>query len=173
MHRALGIMCGTGAYVLHNAAGVFGIENDHPVGGHRTANLWEMPGIDDVMRAVRGIDPLLPIGVESWTRSNDSWTPPNPVHPLPAAHFWAEGEGEPRGVNRNYAALSGQEFITMPCGVHQEGASFNARWACTIKVYDPLTKAVFVEGPLDAGQGLWLPGSPDTMTAYIVRGTIR
>ncbi len=173
MHRALGIMCGTGAYVLHNAAGVFGIEGEHAVGGHRTANLWEMPGIDDVVRAVRGIDPLLPVGVESWARSNDGWTPPNQVHPLPAAHFWSEGDGgPPRGVNRNYAAVRGREFITMPCGVHRDGASFNARWACTIKVCNPLTQVIVVEGPLSPGQELWLPGSPDTMAAYIVRGTL-
>jgi hypothetical protein len=173
MHRALGIMCGTGAYVLHNAAGISGIDGEHAVGGRRTANLWEMPGIDEIMRAVRGIDPLLPAGVESWERSNDTWTPPNQVHPLPATHFWSTGDGGPeRGVNRNYAAVSGQNFITMPCGVHREGASFKARWACTIKVHNPLTRRIFVEGPLSPDQELWLPGSSDTMAAYIVRGMI-
>src|SRR5439155_12200302 len=57
MLRAVGLINGVEAFVLHNGAGVGGrVDPAH----NRPANLWEVPNIDAIMDAVRGVDALMP-----------------------------------------------------------------------------------------------------------------
>lgn len=162
MMRALSIMCGASFYVLHNAAGVFGYVN-----GNRPANLWEVPGIDAINKAVRGIDKLLPLGVENWTQVNDGWNPPNPTHPLEADSHWEGSTG--RGVNKNYGAKRGRQFISMPIGI-RGFVNLTARAPMMINVYNPLTLELVHERTMSTNDVIKLDGRNDTMVAYIIRG---
>lgn len=170
MDRAVGILCGVGAYVLHNANGVFGRPNDHPSGGHRNANVWELDNADAIYDAVAHVDSLIPDGVENWTNANDGWTPPNPVHPLPTTQFWEIGRGD-HGVNRNYAAIDGDRFVCMPCGVLHH-VEMRARQQCEIKVFHPLTRQLVGQRQLSAGETVRLDGDANANTAFIVVGQL-
>lgn len=170
MMRAVGVMCGGAGYVLHVGAMVTGKAD--PARG-RPANIWEVPNIDGIMRAVRDVDTLLPDDVENWRRANTQWRPPLPVAPLQPDVHWPEGN---HGVNRAYSALSGDgRVIQMPAGVLRHvvlTASYGLR---DVTVYDPLTRtpvAGFENLILQAGQSIDLPGREDTMAAYIVRGQL-
>lgn len=171
MNRVVGIICGAGAYVLHNGAGVFGVEHTHSSGVHRTANLWEMPGIDAVMTAVRGIDRLLPEGIENWQHANTGWTPPNPVHPFDIP--WAGDGGTRPGVDKAYCALGPDgRFVFAPCGV-KDFADMTAKADCEIKVSHPITHDTVLEGTVVAGETVRLAGAPDQSAAYVVVGRYR
>ena len=167
MSRAVGILCGGGSFILHNGAGIYGVPKEGST-GFRPANLWETPGIDAIMTAVRDIDSILPEGVEDWTRSNDAWA--TPPHPLRNHEFWEGKEG--RGLNKNYAASSpdGRTFLTAPSGVLKEG-KVTARNACRVAVYNPLTPKAPVEiRDLGAGEVLTLIGDPEANAAYLING---
>ena len=127
-----------------------------------------MPNIDAIMKAVRGIDLLLPEGVEGWQRANDGWALPQ--HPLRNHEFWEGTHG--KGLNKNYSAIGPDgRFVTTPCGVLLEG-KVTALKACRVVVSDPLNPATPVETKdLTAGEVLTLKGSPGANTAYIVNGT--
>jgi hypothetical protein len=170
MDRAVGILCGVGAYVLHNANGIFGRPNDHASGGHRSANVWELDNADAIYDGVAHVDSLIPDGVENWTNSNDHWTPPNPVHPLPVPpeQFWEIGRGD-HGVNKNYAAIDGGRFVCMPCGV-LNFVEMRARQPCEIKVFHPVTRKLVVQRRLSAGETVRLEGDANANTAFIVVG---
>jgi len=169
MARAVGILNGAGSYCLHNGAGVYGVEKSF-AGGVRPPNIWETPDIDNIMTAIRGIDTLMPIGVEDWVRANDAWTVP--AHPLRSQHFWEGKSGY--GVNKNYSASFGASFVTAPCGVmSQEGKDpyVTARNACRVVVSDPLNPGTPIEiKDLGAGEELVLKGTPNAQTAYIING---
>jgi len=171
--RLVGIICGAGSYVIHNAAGVYGIPNNNAGGGHRTANLWEMPGIDAVMRVVRKADSILPIGVEGWRKANDGWRPPLQQHPLPSQEFWEGDSINPneRGVNKNYCAIEGAHFVCTPAGI-KNMAHLRATWPCTVRVYDTELAELVIETDLDSGEDLLLPGVMNSMRAYTVVGDI-
>jgi hypothetical protein len=159
MLRATGILCGAGAFVLHNGAGIFGLPI--PESG-RTANLWEMPNIDRIMDAVRGVDAILPAGLENWTRTNDGWAAPK--IPLRAA-VWDAGTGPVK----HYAALQDDRFVQMPHGI-KDRLVLEATRDCTFAVYDPLTLGAVFEGSLKAGERTTLPGEPNRHAAYIIVG---
>jgi hypothetical protein len=170
MMRAVGVMSGGAAYVLHIGAMVMGKAD--PAGG-RPANIWEVPNIDTLMRAVRDVDTLLPDNVENWQRANTQWTPPLPVAPFQPDAHWPDGN---HGVNRAYSALGGDgRLIQMPAGVLRHvvlTASYGLR---DVTVYDPLTRtpvAGFERLILQAGQAIGLPGREDTMAAYIIRAQL-
>lgn len=165
MSRAVGILCGAGAFILHNGAGIYGRAQAGST-GWRPANLWETPGIEAIMTAVRGIDVLFPEGIEGWAKSNDAWS--IPPHPLRNHEFWEGGHG--RGLNKNYAAISGGRFITTPCGVLHEG-QVTALHACRVVVSDPMYPNTPVETrDLAAGEKLLLKGNPSANAAYIING---
>jgi hypothetical protein len=108
MMRATGIVNGSQGFVLHNGAGVTGeIDPAH----NRPANLWEVPGIDDIMNAVRNVDSKLPARVGGAQHWNNGW----PGCPMDADDFW--GEGADHGVNRSYSVATGDGWITSVNGV--------------------------------------------------------
>jgi len=169
--RLLGIMCGGAGYVLHVGQGVTG-EADPNHG--RPENMWEVPNIDAIMAAVRACDGLLPLGVENWKCVNNG----RDDHPLPLhAHdgFWEDTDDRAPAVNKNYAAISGAEFVVMLTGCKSAGATGpvpagTARKACHVEAFDPLTLAKVTEADLAAGQSWTVPGRGDSMAAYVVRG---
>lgn len=171
LSRALGIMCGGAGYVFHIGACVFGI----PIPEHgRPANPWEVPGIDAMADAVRGVDVLLPAGVENWQVVNNGRS----NHPLPldpSSGFW-EGDDPGPAWNKNYAALSGNEFCEILTGGKSAGAtgpvpSGTARRRCRVEAWDPVSRASLGPVVLEAGQSWTLPGRGDTMAGYVVRGS--
>jgi hypothetical protein len=159
MLRAVGIQCGAGAFVLHNGAGVAGIVDP---AHNRPANLWEVPGIDAIVSAVRAVEHCLPPGIENWQRYNNGW----PGHPLNADAFFADA-GTDHGVNRNYASSNGREFVTTPNGVRGY-VVLTASQPCTITVYNPTTAAIVDSRGLAAGETYRLT---DALPAYIIHGT--
>jgi hypothetical protein len=167
MDRAVGILCGVGAYVLHNGNGVTGrVDPVH----NRQANVWELPNADAIYDAVAGVDSVITPGVENWGNANDGWGPPLPVHPLPCQAFWPETRDH--GANKNYSAISGgAEFMCMPCGVFRF-VELKARQQCTVKVYSPLSRQLVMERSLNQGEVLRLDGDDGANTAYIIQGTM-
>lgn len=165
MARVVGILCGVGAYVLHNGAGVTG-QVDTARG--RTANLSEMPNIDAIMTAVRGVDILLPVGLESWPKTTQHGPEAVGEQPLTADAIYTDGADH--GVYRNYGALGGGQFVQLPVSVKHH-VDLTARRACVATAYDPVTRAVVETRTLAAGDVWRLAGAPDGNTAYIIRGT--
>jgi len=161
-------MSGGAGYVLHVGAMVTGKAD--PARG-RPANIWEVPKINAIMRAVRDIDALLPDDVENWQRANRQWRPPLPVAPFQPDVHWPNGD---HGVNRAYSALGGDgRVIQMPAGVLRHvvlTASYGLR---DVTVSDPLTRTPvtgFEHLILQGGQSIELPRRDDTMAVYIIRG---
>ena len=172
MMRAVGVMCGGSAYVLHTGTGVFGNGVPHPSAGPRPPNFWEIPNFDAICSALRNIDPLLPEGVENWRVANTQWRPPNPVAPFQPHEHWEGLRGS--GVNKAYSALCDDgRVIQMPCGVlhHAEmTASYNL---AEVTVYDPLSLQPWsgcVNRSFRQGEKMDLPGAADSMVAYIIHG---
>lgn len=183
MMRAVGILCGASAFVLHTGSGIYGtrrtITAQNDTDGRtetfvRPANAWEEPNIDVIAQSVRDVSQLLPSGVSGWQRSNDNWA--IPAHPLKSQAFWGDGSESPVGVNKNYAAISQDgRFVTMPCGVRSRNGEqpfVTAERACEVRIFDPMNPSASprVE-TLAAGQRLQLDGRDDTEAAYIIHGT--
>ena len=167
--RALGIICGGAGYVLHVAQGVTG-KADAAHG--RPENMWEVPNIDVIMAVVRNVIHLIPDGIENWKCVNNG----RDDHPLPVPddYFW-EGDHPGPALNKNYAAISDNEFVVMLIGVKSGGdtgpvSAGTARRACHVDAYDPVTGLVTTSADLAAGQSWTVPGRGDTMAAYVVRG---
>jgi len=140
MNRATAIVMGWEDFVLHNAAGVQGIVDPQH---NRPANLWEVPGIDEVMKAVRGVDSILP----SWcsdgqaTRGGyDDHGNPAVVgpHPLLADQFWPARNLD-HGVTRDYARVNGREFVQVLLGI-KNYVNVKANKNYHVTVTDTLTR---------------------------------
>jgi len=176
--RVLGIICGGAPYVLHVGQGVTG-EADPNHG--RPENMWEVPNIDTIMRVVRGVDVLVPPGIEAWKVVNNGRSD----HPLPLdpeTGFW-EGSHPGPAVNKNYAAYSGNEFRVILIGCKSAGETGpvpagTAIRKCRVILYDPSKaylglEAAQVGAPveLQPGESWSVPGRGDTMAGYVVAGT--
>lgn len=169
--RLLGILCGGAGYVLHVGQGVTG-EADPNHG--RPENMWEVPNIDAIMATVRACDALLPDGIENWKCVNNG----RDDHPLPVPddYFW-EGNHPGPALNKNYAAISGRDFVVILTGVKSAGttgpvSAGTARKACHVEAFDPVTHDRIAVADLAAGQGWTLPGRGDTMAAWLIRGRV-
>jgi hypothetical protein len=151
MMRATSILCGAACYVLHNGAGIYGTADP---ARRRTANLWEMPGIDTIMAAVRGIDVLLPQDLENFRPANDGWYPPNAQHPIHVTE-WHEDVGPVK----NYGAVAGDgRFVVMPHGI-KERLSFDVRYPCVWTAFDPMTLSAVETRIMRPGETYSLPGA--------------
>lgn len=167
--RYLGAMCGAAMYTLHAAQGVSGIEDPKYA---RPEWMWEVPDVEAIIKAVRGVDAWLPERIENWKVINNK----RADHPLkldPIAGFW-EGSG-PGVVNKNYAAASGRDFRESLLGVKApvNGALMQVGKAtkhCRVEVIDPVLQRVVHEEDLSAGEWLDLQGRVDTMAGYIIVG---
>jgi len=164
MSRAVGIMSGIGAYVLHNGAGIAGRVDKRR---DRPPNLWEVPRIGGIMRALRRLDSHLPAGLGNGRHYSTGAA----GHPLPVT---GRGAGTEPGhdVIRADAVDLGNRFVVMPIGVKGR-LTMTAREACTVEVVDPATGEAFRQ-TLRAGEALQLvPQSldPTGLGAFIIVGT--
>jgi hypothetical protein len=165
MLRAVGLINGVEAYVFHNATGVTGaVDPAH----NRPANLWEVPNIDAIMDAVRGIDAFLPARVGDGQHWNNAWG----GNPWVADAFWSDGADH--GVNRNYTVSTADGWVSTESGVKDRVVMTASRHSL-VEVYDVLLgKQQEVE--LQAGQTLTLtPVSRDSngFGAFIIVGHYR
>jgi len=132
MFRATGIICGAGAFVLHNGAGVAGqIDPAH----NRPANLWEVPGIDNIMQVVRNVDAALPDGAGSGQHWNTGWQ----GCPFVADAFWTDGADH--GVNRAYVAEIPGGFLCPIDGI-KDYVIFSTPQACRVDLWDVIENKV-------------------------------
>lgn len=175
--RATSVLAGSAMYALHVGDMVTARVD---VARNRQANLWEAgcptpndwtpqrpcPVIDAILKAVRGVDAMLPAGIENWQKYNNTWS----GHPLTVDAFWSDGADH--GVNRNYAASSGDRFVMVVNGVLRQ-ATFTAARAWHVDAIDPVSGVAVATAELYAGQTWTLPGRDDTMAGYIVLGTAR
>lgn len=69
MGRAVSIICGAGSYCVHTGSGVFGRTYMGPK-GMRYANLWEVPNLHAIFKAVKTAGDILPRGIENWEKYN-------------------------------------------------------------------------------------------------------
>ena len=145
MLRAVGIINGVEGFVLHNGAGVMGkVDPSHD----RPANLWEVPNIDAVMDAVRGVDQLLPAHAGDGQHWNNGWA----GAPWNADAFWASGADH--GVNRNYTVATADGWISTESGIKNYVVMTPSRH-CRVEIFDVLQGKVD-ERELQAGQTLTL-----------------
>jgi hypothetical protein len=162
MLRAVGLINGVGAFVLHNGSGVTGqVDPTH----NRPANLWEVPGIDDIMNAVRGLDDWMPQRAGEGQHWNNAWA----GNPWVADAFWTDNADH--GVNRNYTVSTVDGWISTETGVKGYVVLTSSRHA-RIEIFDAL-KGKTGEVELQAGQTLNL--MPDSLDdkgygAYVIVG---
>jgi hypothetical protein len=182
MKRAIAIMCGAPIFTIHTGTGVYGDGRPSSSGAPRPPNFWEIPGFADLVAAVIGVEELIPVGVENWTKANTQWTEPNPVAPFQPHHHW-EGDGQADdkgnrndGVNKAYAAIAPDgRVIQMPIGVREHVALRASYPLRDVTIYDPISRRPLLglEGlTFAAGQVIDLPGGPwnDPNVAYIIHG---
>lgn len=163
MHRATSIMCAGEDYVFHNGAGIYGVPNTPGSGAYRTANIWEMPNIENIMLAVKNVAKILPPRIGNWNPANDGWAVnPNPLH----CTEWTDTVGP----IKNYASVGDGQFVVMPHGIRNRFVG-QAVQNMQFTVYDPYTKIVAQDVTLHAGQTITLPAPPDNrQCAYIIVG---
>lgn len=170
-YRALGVICGGGPFVLHVGQGVTGKAD--PTHG-RPENMWDVPYIDPAIKAVSGVDDLLPAGIENWRVVNNG----RDDHPLPLDDklgFWEGEQGRAPAVNKNYAAYNHDEFrvALIGCRSANETGPVPAGIAtrdCHVEAFDPATMKMVAWADLKAGQAWTVPGRHDTMAGYIIKG---
>jgi hypothetical protein len=148
MLRAVGILSGAGAFVIHNGAGVTGRVDP---ARNRPANLWEVPGIDDIMAAVWQVGQSLPVDLPNWQKFNNGWA----GAPMTADAFWTDGADH--GCVRFYMAEKGYEAIGIVLGV-KGYVVITANTAMDFSALDPLTGEVLITGRAKAGNTFTLFG---------------
>lgn len=66
-----GIIMGAGNYCFHTGSMVYGVRYDHPTAGPRYANIWDIPNVEAMVSALRGVDAVVQhTGVENWRTTN-------------------------------------------------------------------------------------------------------
>lgn len=175
MARATGVVCSGAFYVLHVGQGVTGVAD--PAHG-RPQNMWEVPNIDNIIKAVRGVDIALPQGIENWQVVNNGRSNhPLPLDPRvnhPNGGFW-EGDG-PGSVNKNYATISGNRFVEILNGVKnpaEKGSTLcgTSRLNAKVVAFDVRDMSTNTYD-ITVGQNLNLEGRKDTMVGYVLNGNI-
>lgn len=168
-HRLMSILAGLSAFVLHNGAGVAGkVDPAH----NRPANLWEVPGIDEIMHCMRGLDSILPERLETWqkTTQHGGWafgSFENFGNPLMADAIWSDGHGH--GASRCYGTRSGNKFLTPVYGIDKY-VILRAKDRCHVKLYDIVTQSLLEEKDLQGGEDWRVNGTVGTEASYVVLG---
>lgn len=169
--RITSVVCGGGKYIFHPGQMVTGHES--PEYG-RPANLWEVPRIDECLRAVSVADRVLPERVENWKVVNNA-RDDHPL-PLPKPAFWSAPKYKQTGwINKNYSAISPTQFVVVLTGVKAPADGElvvvgKARAACHVEAIDPVSGDRAEVRSLAAGEPWRLPGRRDTEAGYVVRG---
>lgn len=161
--RLNGIICGVESFILHNAAGVAGQVNANL---NRPANLWEVPGIDLIMRTLRGLDNYLPSQAGDGQHFNETWFD----NPLVSDAIWSDGADH--GINRGYLIQQGNTFIKILSGV-KSYVNLTAKYRCLVEFYDMIHGKVRTV-QFNANELVRIENSPTTDShgygAYIIKG---
>ena len=148
--RAGAIICGAGAFCFHTGSGVFG--RTYPYGsGFRYANLWEVPNMDAMMRAVKNAGARLPADVPTWSAFNTN-------HPVdtPAGN-----------VNKLYGAIGNGQFTEI--AIAADGPlTLRARRPCTFDVINVAEGTVHAHASLQTNQTITVSG----LWSYVLVGTL-
>lgn len=166
MMRAVGIMNGVDAFVLHTGPGVTGVL-DPP--RNRPPNIYELPDIERIFSAVKTAGGLMPADCAGWQKFNGHWQ----GHPFPADQVWTDAGNGDHGCIRTYGAVRDGRFVTTPHGI-KNFVNMRAINACVIEAYDPTDGNVIHSAEMSAGQTLTLNG-PERggIPAYIIVGQNR
>jgi hypothetical protein len=145
-------------YVYHSKAGVFG-----------GARFEEMPAIGQYKALLK----ILPADLAAWTRNDgrEASAPLTAFADDQPDKWWPEAPGARSGVVRNTGSVQpgGNQFVALPIGILEGGATFQARKAMKLRVYHPLSGAVVTNLDLAVGKKFWLPAGPG---AYVIRGEL-
>jgi len=98
-------VCGSGAHIVHTAAGIYGNAYLGPT-GPRAANLWEQPTLEPALALIANAKRRLPVDLPNWTRKTHGWAD----HPLTFSTKVGdevEASASVPGCNRAYAAVAG------------------------------------------------------------------
>ena len=143
-------------YVYHSRAGVFG----EPA-------FQAMPGVGDYQHLHR----ILPPDLSSWLRNDgrEATAPFTAYADGQPDKWWPEVVNPTQGLVRNTGAVKGDEFVALPIGILDGGATLRARRPMRCQVFNPLTGTVVTNLALNAGGEILLPRGPG---AYVMRGTL-
>ena len=152
MNRATSMLNGCAAWVFHNGAGVAGQVIPER---NRPANIFEVPGVNEMMQACRNVDKVLnkPLTGRYW---NNQWA----GNPAPADSIWPDN---PTGVNRQYMIDNGQEYYSVLLGIVDHVNLLLSRGA-SLELYNPATDI------LKLVSGGSVPLTQAESEAYIVHG---
>jgi hypothetical protein len=134
MYAALTWLCGGAGFVLHTGAGVGGGDLADQARG-RSANVWEVPHIDQTLAGISAVRQLLPPDLPNWHRHNSNANFPGyPWDTQPISHLIETSQ-----LVRAFAATSDDgRIVAMPIGVSVP-VPFVPRFPMHIDVYDPMT----------------------------------
>jgi hypothetical protein len=166
MLRAVGLINGVTAFVLHNANGVTG--QVYPE-RNRQANLFELANVEAIMSAIRGVDAFFPPRVGEGRHWNHAWS----GSPLTVDDIWASNDGH-HGVNRHYQVEIPGGWVSTAAGV-KDFANFRVTSNSHVEVYDVIQGKV-LEVDLNAGESFRLtPVSRDNFGngGFIIVGHYR
>jgi hypothetical protein len=113
-------LCGGCAHVVHYGAGIYGVANDHPSGGHRPADCWEQPGLEAALARIAHYRAQLPADLPNWQRTRHGLAD----HPFrfPPNELETVGDGavaRGRGCVRAYAAYRDDRYVCAVIGILQ------------------------------------------------------
>lgn len=109
-------IAGGAAYVIHHGAGIYGRDYTHATAGHRMANAWEQPELEQALAIIANVRSVLPGDIANWQRANNHWTAPNPVPPFRFTDLLGDAATRDRGLTRSFTALRSAEFVTVVLG---------------------------------------------------------
>jgi hypothetical protein len=104
-----------------------------------------VPGIDEIMKATRGLDAILP----SWAGTGSLTRKGLGNHPFEADAIWTDGADH--GVTRDYACLNGGAFWQTLIGI-KKSVTMTSHGNYHIRVYNPVTAALVNEQDVSIGQ---------------------
>lgn len=145
--RFSALACGDSMWVMHTGHGVFG--RTVPYGsGYRYANLEEAPNIQEQMTAVRNAD----FHIKHLANALPMFSPFNTGNII----GWPDG-GSGGSVEKLYGSTDGKNFVITAIGTVGP-TRFPVRQACSLKVFNPATKAVLIEQRYNGGEMIEVSG---------------
>lgn len=161
MSAAVTWLCAGATYVVHTAAGIYGIAYQAST-AYRYANLWEQPTLTATLDGIATLRRLLPADLPNWRWLNNN---PN----FPDYPFQTDPLVKEDAVLRSFLMTDGTNFVCMPIRVAQD-TPYIARRPLEFTHYDPLTGQVLGQARLQSGEPYILRGAPNGQKAAIFIG---
>jgi hypothetical protein len=164
--RAVGLLTGFQAFVLHTGPGVRGGGSwDGRYG--RAANFYDLPDLPAAVTALRAVESIVPLDAANWRKTSQHGREPFADNPLPADAIWSD-DGETHGVSRQFVAYSGGQIVALILGVNGYSETI-AHLGVQGTVHALHTGEVF-DISIPAGGRYRFAGDPDANAAYIFVG---